>query len=199
MAQRCGFAWDMSWHTLGLALSAGGAANLSSQALPLQIGARIRLVTTAFAPSRYAEPTGFDGDLVSMTEDTLFVTPTSARSAHPLPTSRPLAVPVSSIRYLAERTGRRSAWRTGAIIGGIAGTVVGGVIGAKGAGPATFEGGDPIASSAMLGGLGGALVGGLIAAPFKSDRWRQVLTDQMRIELERAQTGTVRAQLAFSF
>ena len=184
----------------GLALNAGWTANLATQALPPQPGARIRVLANAVKPSRYAEPVIVEGDLVSITSDTLFLTPTRS-GARSFPANRPLAVPASSIRYLAERIGRRSAWRTGGIIGGIAGGVAGVVIAENNPPEGCTGDCDPYGMGAVaglfLGALGGAVIGSIIAAPFKLDHWREVPIERVHVGFGYLESSTV--GLSFRF
>jgi len=179
---------------LGLVLNAGGIASLAAQDLPLQTGVRVRVLTTAFRPTRFADPVVVVGDLVSITGDTLFLTPTSSGAA--VVANRPLAVPVSSIRYMTERIGRRSAWRIGKQMGMIAGVIAGGVIAGNSQPPGcTWMCGMVAIPGVLLGGVGGAVIGALIAAPFKTDHWREVPIERLRLGLGGLESGAV----GFSF
>jgi hypothetical protein len=119
------------------------------------------------------------GTFVRWSDDTLLV----------LSNGNTLALPLDAVTRLDVSRGRKTNTGKGAEIGFLLGGVVGAVIGYAsyeecegvcfgdfGSGFAAFVGG-------LVGGLGGGAVGALIGSSTKTDRWREVPLDRVRVSL----------------
>ncbi len=150
---------------------------------PIERGARVRVTILLPCPDIYTSCADWrsrhNGTFVAWKADTLVVQSNGDT----------LTVPVTLLTRLDVSRGRKTNTGKGAEIGFLLGGVVGAVIGYAsyeecegvcfgdfGSGFAAFVGG-------LVGGLGGGAVGALIGSSTKTDRWREVPLDRVRVSL----------------
>ncbi len=157
---------------------------LASATAQVRPGARVRVTRLPICPPTHTTCVGRSprqdvGTFVRWSDDTLLV----------LSNGNTLALPLDAVTRLDVSRGRKTNTGKGAEIGFLLGGVVGAVIGYAsyeecegvcfgdfGSGFAAFVGG-------LVGGLGGGAVGALIGSSTKTDRWREVPLDRVRVSL----------------
>jgi len=118
-----------------------------------------------------------------------------------------LSVPVHEMVRLERRSGRRSAFWTGASYGAWIGGISGVGVGLTFVRPAVCT--DPVshlcgkAGAGVVGGLtgavGGALLGGILGAVLGRDRWQPVSLEAMRLNIAPASRGPVLILVSHAF
>ncbi len=149
---------------------------------PIERGARVRVTILLPCPDIYTSCADWrsrhNGTFMAWKADTLVVQSNGDT----------LSVPVDRVTRLDVSRGRKTNTGKGAEIGFLLGGVVGAVIGyasyeecaclGGGVGPETLA-----VAGAGIGALGGLVAGALIGSSTKTDRWREVPLDRVRVSL----------------
>jgi hypothetical protein len=123
----------------------------------------------------------------------------------PLDSAKPLRLSLAQLRSLEVARGRRSQWRSGALIGFIPGALFFGWVGAALAcidftECPSSQWGDGALVGGLVGGVATASVGALVGLAFKTDRWVRVHERKPKLALMVAPAnGQVRVGLSVSF
>ncbi len=171
-----------------LAIVPLASATAQVQRPPIEPGTRVRISHECGTRTLYGGATRVDcrtdkGTIAVLTADSVVLTIGESATQ--------LAVPLASVNRLEVVRGQKSNVGTGAGIGLVVGMVAGAVWGYAIVDECDFcknESGiggreESVVLGALILGLGGTVFGALIGASSKTDRWREVPLDRLRMSL----------------
>ena len=166
---------------------------------PIERGARVRVTRLPICPSTYCvgPPLQSVGTFWAWEADSLIMESNG----------NALALPLNSVTKLEVGQGQKSYTVEGTIIGLLVGGVAGALIGYASYGECESRGllacwpGPEFAAlvGGLVGGLGGGAVGALIGSSVKTDRWKEVPLDRLRVNILPQRDGRLGLGLSVRF